>query len=243
MSLPSPCCRRLPLLLFFSLAQFSVDADTHYVSETGSDVPPYTSWETASTSIQAAIDAASEGDTALVAPGVYCENLLMQKSLILKGAGADLTVIGGRPGKDGYCRSDGNPRLACVNISDVWIESLSVAGGWARENGGGILIRDSANVVIRECAITGNRVDLGSGGGVYVEDSKQVSLLNCAVTDNRIDSYEGASGGGIFAVGSEVSIRSCLIRRNSAREGGGGVFLGCSGQACSIVRRAIGRDG
>ncbi len=46
--------------------------------------------------IQAAIDAAQEGDTILIAPGVYREHLVIPKSLTLQGAGPD-TVLEGEP--------------------------------------------------------------------------------------------------------------------------------------------------
>ena len=47
--------------------------------------------------IQAGIDAASDGDTVLIAPGFYAENLLIDgKSVALQGMGAaEATVIDG----------------------------------------------------------------------------------------------------------------------------------------------------
>jgi large repetitive protein len=45
--------------------------------------------------IQAAIDAASNGDLILIAPGTYAENLLMYKPVRLQGYGASSTVING----------------------------------------------------------------------------------------------------------------------------------------------------
>jgi len=68
-------------------------ADTHYVSKTGSDVYPYTSWATAADSIQKGIDAASAGDTVRVGPGTYMEIVMMIPGIVLLGAGMDSCII------------------------------------------------------------------------------------------------------------------------------------------------------
>ena len=68
-------------------------ADTHYVSKTGSDVYPYTSWATAADSIQKGIDAASSGDTVRVAAGTYREIVMMIPGIALLGAGMDSSII------------------------------------------------------------------------------------------------------------------------------------------------------
>jgi hypothetical protein len=69
-------------------------ADTHYVSKTGSDIYPYTSWATAANSIQKGIDAASYGDTVRVGPGSYLEyNITMTPGITLIGAGIDSCII------------------------------------------------------------------------------------------------------------------------------------------------------
>ena len=47
-------------------------------------------------SIQAAIDAAQEGDTIIVEPGIYQEHLVIAKSLTLQGAGPN-TILEGEP--------------------------------------------------------------------------------------------------------------------------------------------------
>jgi hypothetical protein len=69
-------------------------ADTHYVSKTGSDVYPYTSWATAADSIQKGINAASAGDTVKVAAGTYREYaIVMTSGIILIGAGIGSCII------------------------------------------------------------------------------------------------------------------------------------------------------
>ena len=68
-------------------------ATVRYVSKTGSSTPPYTSWETASDSIQKCIDVCVDGDTIYVANGVYKEQVVMILGLSLIGAGMDSCAI------------------------------------------------------------------------------------------------------------------------------------------------------
>ena len=58
----------LPLFILLSM---TVLADTHYVKLTGGNTSPYTSWGTAATSIQDAVNVASPGDTVMVDSGTY----------------------------------------------------------------------------------------------------------------------------------------------------------------------------
>lgn len=69
--------------------------------------------------IQAAIDAATEGATIRVSPGEYQENLIIMKSLTLQGAGREQTRI----------ESDGQYQSVMVIArGEVTIEDLTVAG-------------------------------------------------------------------------------------------------------------------
>ena len=60
-------------------------ATVRFVSKSGSSTPPYTSWETASDSIQKCINLCVNGDTIYVANGVYKENLVINTTLSLIG--------------------------------------------------------------------------------------------------------------------------------------------------------------
>jgi parallel beta-helix repeat protein len=81
------------LLIFEFLIFNFAFSDTHYVSKTGLDVYPYTSWTTAADSIQKGINAASAGDTVRVGPGSYMELLTMIPGIALIGAGMESCVI------------------------------------------------------------------------------------------------------------------------------------------------------
>ena len=83
--------------IFFILNSifYIAHATIRYVSTTGSSTPPYTSWETAADSIQKCIDFSVDGDTIIIANGVYYESLIVDKYLWLIDSSMDSTVIDG----------------------------------------------------------------------------------------------------------------------------------------------------
>jgi hypothetical protein len=87
--------RFLAILLLMTMPSLTF-ADYHYVSHSGSNEYPYSSWETAADTVQAAVDAAGPGDTVYIASGEY-EGLVVMypaDSLIaIIGAGMDSTHL------------------------------------------------------------------------------------------------------------------------------------------------------
>src|SRR4051812_22914664 len=101
-------CRFLPLVLG---VVFAVDATaaTRYVNASNATpAAPYTTWSTAATNIQTAVDAAAAGDQVLVTNGVYqfggrslsgftLNRVAVTKPLTLLSVnGPDVTMIFGR---------------------------------------------------------------------------------------------------------------------------------------------------
>jgi len=82
----------LVYLILFSLCTF---AQVRFVSKIGSSTPPYTSWETASDSIQKCINICNDGDTVVVANGVYKEFLITKTAITLLGSSMDSCIIDG----------------------------------------------------------------------------------------------------------------------------------------------------
>ena len=104
--------KKLILFLTFLILNYSLlFASVRYVSHSGSNTPPYLTWETAADSIMGAINISSFGDTIYVANGVYEEQVVMIPGLSLIGAGMDSCVIDTRT----LVNSTG---FVCVEVAD-----------------------------------------------------------------------------------------------------------------------------
>lgn len=193
--------------------------------------------------IQAAIDSAANGDTVLVSPGTYFENIIFNgknivvaSRFILTADPADIvsTIIDGS--------SPANPdNASCVRIisgedaraqligftlthgtGTVWIDEHGA--GTFRE-GGGILMTLSSptirhNIIVDNEAI--NKVGMRSagGGGIRVGDGNP-RILNNIIMNNR-----GLYGAGIVLNYSSGIIKNNVVAGNSGGEdfGGGGIW-------------------
>jgi hypothetical protein len=85
--------RRFAIIIVLFLLPTRTLAETHYASNYGSDEYPYTSWATAATIIQNAINASNIGDTVRVDAGAYVEHLSLVPGIALIGAGMDSCLI------------------------------------------------------------------------------------------------------------------------------------------------------
>ena len=169
----------------------SIHAATRYVDpENSSPQAPYTSWETAATTIQAAVDAASDGDTVWVADGNYdtggkvvgsnetTNRLVIDKAIAVQSVnGPEHTAIVGE-----------SSAVRCV-----WMGSGALLGGFALSHGnggdepGGGVWADStssilSNCVVRECSSS------RSGGGMHGGQA-----IGCIFFDNSAKSVGGGS--------------------------------------------------
>ena len=170
--------------------------------------------------IQSGIDAASSGDTVLVADGIYIENILFPGSktiTLISQNGAESTVVDG-----GYIGSV--VTFAAGNISTL--NGFTITNGSTPQNGGGVLCGSSSSPTITNCIITDNEALVG-GGGIHCAPSSSPFIANSIIQYNSVTGANNESnGGGIHAsTFSSPTISNCIIKNNTSNWNGGGLAL------------------
>ena len=219
---------------------------TNYVALDGAHIPPFLSWDTAATSIIAALQYTSAGNLIIVSNGTYYERneVVVNRNVTLQSltnlgatmhgnwAHRVLRIDAPRAVVDGFYIFRGDAAT-----------SIGGQGGGVVLNGGGVLIN---------CTVRDNRSP-DYGGGIILYGGGIVS--NCLVDYNNcaqgagIQTYNGGtvmdsevrwnmattSGGGMaLAYGGVVT--NCQMHDNSAIESGGGVYLQGGGM---VVRSTL----
>jgi nitrous oxidase accessory protein len=143
--------------------------------------------------IQAAIDAASSGETIEVSSGTYQESLVIDRSLILKGISSE----GGLP----RVESENGPAITIkaqgVILEGLWAKSAS---GWTGDAGILVLSNDNilrnnmasgsgnAGILLQMCSnntVYGNAVQGNGNEGLLLKNSSRNRLEKNKVSDNR----------------------------------------------------------
>lgn len=185
--------------------------------------------------IQAAINAAFNGETVIVADGTYTgagnrDIDFLGKAITVKSAnGPQNCIIDCQDsGRGFYFHNDEGPDsvldgLTITNGSGQCFGSL----GCGSRRGGGIYI-DSCSPTIQNCVISGNSMSAGwsvEGGGIYLKNSQSL-IDSCIISNNTLLWWDCSeyttAGGGIFLASSDVTIRNCIIAGNTSWAGGGG---------------------
>ncbi len=172
--------------------------------------------------IQAAIDRAPPGATVEIAAGVYelwGESLSIDKSLTLKGAGADRTIL------DGNGRHPGPLISIADTAADVAIRALTLRNRMrivSPAAGAGGIDHFGQRLTIANTTIHGNLG--GMGGALHAgTDFGSVILENVTLTEN--DALVGGAIDFRDAPDAQLEITGSSILNNSAIFTGGGVFV------------------
>ena len=176
-------------------------------------------------SIQLALNVATNGDSIIVGPGIYEEVIRFggRAVTVRSSAGASATMIA-RPV---------NAPSSPVVMFDLGETSASVLSGFTISRGTGVFTD------IFGCNCDGYQL----GGGVFVNGASPV-IQDCVIANNACGTYF-SRGGGIYVGSGAPTFERCIIRDNQANGGygsGGGIhvaggspkFLDGTVKSCSV---------
>src|SRR5262245_13327095 len=177
--------------------------------------------------IQAALNAASDGDTVIVAPGTYVENLFISRPVTLRSSGgAETTTIDG---------GGSQPVIVAIGTGAeaVTIAGFTITNGFNSFTSGGGIIAAAGGIVARYVTITirdniirNNVGCLGSGINTLLAS---VTIQHNQIVDNpQTPECDGADGGGMFVNGNGVGpslVANNLIARHTIGGRGAGIAV------------------
>lgn len=204
--------------------------------------------------IQQAIDDANDGDTVIVSPGTYVENINFNgKNIILTSTDPEqpdivaATIIKGEPrsqgGSRGQTTDDGDSVVTFENgeTNEAVLTGFTITGGYGKVDpsipdasyvywGAGICCLGASPTITRN-VITNNFGPFEAEG----DDETQWKIgygggIGCAgsnaiITHNIFKNNSTYAGGGVLAIWGDVEVSNNLIYHNSATAGGGVCML------------------
>jgi parallel beta-helix repeat protein len=178
--------------------------------------------------IQTGIDSALIGDTVLVQPGTYLENIGFEgKNIVL----ASLFLTTGDTAYISQTIIDGNKNGTVVEFrsgedSTARLIGFFITNGY-HHPGGGIYIRNS-DPIISNCILIDNIAESsnGIGGGIYFENSTSKLYKTKIINNSAIGmDINNGWGGGVGCYNSDIEIINCRISGNNTTSISGGIGI------------------
>ncbi|MBZ5639355.1 MAG: right-handed parallel beta-helix repeat-containing protein [Acidobacteriia bacterium] len=242
---------RLHLVLLSTLILHSAStAAVFYVRTGGSDLNTGADWLHAKATVQATINAASDGDEIWVAAGTYAEHL---QNKVVGGLAVNVALYGGFAGTE----TSRDQRNLALNVTvldgtntgivftinslagpTTRVDGFTIRNGWATgiTNAGGAFHVVGSAPTIANDLVTANTAD-SFGGAILIAGYKTTSpVAHAVITRNQIYFNRAGDGGaGISIIGSSPEISYNVISLNYTTGEGGGI--GCwtteSAKVCS----------
>jgi hypothetical protein len=177
--------------------------------------------------IQGAVNASQSGDSINLYAGIYKENIQIDKSLVVKGSGANRTTVDGNQSGSVFIVGQ-NDTNASVELSAMTIQGGSGTPRLTEFNdtlpyGGGIL--NYGKLLVKGTNISGNTANNsngwywdGYGGGIC--NFGILTVINSNISGNTAAS----AGGGIYNYGGITTVIDSTISGNTASGTGGGIY-------------------
>lgn len=225
-------------VLFLMSASCGGGAAVHYVQPEAKPGGDGSSWLSAFSHPQDALDAASPGDQVWIAKGSYGLREPEDRAVLVLKSG--VSVFGGFKGSEQRLEDrdiagsvtvlDGqglaNHVAAAIRVEGAVIDGITITGGKAcgscyesttagMTDGGGVFLSLSS-LEIRLCRFLENEAAY-KGGAIYMEGS-DLLLTDCVFEDNAAQ-----FGGALDSQGSSPIIVNCLFRGNRSSVSGGAV--------------------
>jgi hypothetical protein len=166
----------------------------HYVAANGTNpVAPYTSWSTAATNIQDAINAAPEQGAQVVATkGTYAPITAYGHLSVRSINGAQFTIV------------DGGGSNRCATLGDhASVSGFTLVNGASAYPGGG-----ASGGTLNSCTLAGNLTYCDGGSG-----AAYCTLNNCTLAGNS--AYCGAYGGAAAGGAAYCTLNNCVVYFNA----------------------------
>ncbi|MGA2093763.1 MAG: hypothetical protein ABSH16_10210 [Sedimentisphaerales bacterium] len=199
--------------------------------------------------IQSAINAASNGDIVIVADGNYTgdgnRNITFEgKAITVKSQNGPLncTIDCEESRESPGCGFDFNNSESRNSV----LEGFTIINGYGQLHqdyyAGGAIYCEGSGPTIRRCILKNNTNDKTSedtdGGAIACYSGAEPLIENCIISNNQ--SYWS---GGISISESSPTIWNCIISGNSANYGGAIVLWGTNIFNCTIVNNSADTDG
>lgn len=196
--------------------------------------------------IQGGIDMATDGDTVLVNPDVYVENISFKGKGIVVGS-LFLTTLDTSYISQTIIDGDSTGRVVLFTPDEG---KTSVLCGFTIQNGLGGILCSQSSPKITNCTISNNSTnnteenEKGAGGGIYCYQSSP-TISQCTIYGNTALGHFAMGGGICCDIGSHPEITHCIISNNFAvssanwATSGGGIYSAIAGPAvynCLIIK-------
>ncbi len=192
------------------------------------------------TTIQAAINAAANGDTVVIADGTYTGpgNVDLdfggRSITVTSQNGAVKTIIDcGGTANDSHRGFNLHSGETNAIISGLTIQNGDVSTKANYDNYGGGIYASSAYLTIQNCIIRNNKARYGGGVCFFQRTMNTLTMINCFLTGNSASIFGG--GINITAENSPILLTNCTFTGNIANRGDGGISGGYGNNSVTLV--------